>query len=121
MQGSEGNLARDTENQDQAAVAAPTTEDNSENQTTEATVAEPKEAKGDDKPDKAAPSVSEGTSEGTPTATPDANPPQPTPPTHPGQRNRHGDVPRPGQKNAATLDVQELNAHRIQKLNQLPN
>src|SRR5260370_34794433 len=110
MPGSEGNLESDTENQDQTAVDAPTTEDNSENQTTEATVAEPKEAKGDDKPDKAASSVSEGTSEGTPTATPDVKPPEPTAPTHPGQRKRHSGVPGPGQEHSATPDSVERRA-----------
>jgi transcription termination factor Rho len=116
MPGSEGNLASDLENQDTAAVAAPTTEEKPETKpevkalengakADEAKAAEPKpadkvEAKGEPKPEAKPPESG-------------AAPPQGGP-----QRKRHGGVPAGNQK-SGTLDLVELKDMSIQKLNQI--
>src|SRR5579871_4106006 len=95
MPGSEGNLASDTDNQDQAAVAAPTTEDKPENGKNEAAEAAAEKPAGEGETGDEAGKGAEGS-----------------------PRKRHGGVPQRNQK-GATLDLVELKDMSIQKLNQI--
>jgi len=108
MPGSEGNLASDIDNPDPAAVAAPTTEEQSEKAQTKdnGKTAEPKTAEPEAQADE---SKSGGETESKPQE--GAAAPQ-------GHRRRHGGVPGPNQKNG-TLDLVELKDMSIQKLNQI--
>src|SRR5579883_3443582 len=96
MPGSEGNLASDIENQDPAAVAAPTTGEQAE--TT------PAKENGKAAEEKAAGENAEG-------KVPEGGLPQ-------GHRRRHGGPQGQNQKNG-TLDLVELKDMSIQKLNQI--
>jgi transcription termination factor Rho len=103
-------LASDFDNQDPAAIAAPTPEESET--TTDGKAADPKspDAKSGDAP----PSADKGDAK-----TPDPNGKAETPAGQPGARKRHGGgVPQANQKNG-TLDLVELKDMSIQKLNQI--
>ena len=113
MPGSEGNLASDIENQEPAAVAAPTTEEKPETQT---------ESAGDSKPAAAEkPAPEKTTADGKTEPGADAKADEPSAPgPQSGQRKRHhGGASGQGQKNGVTLDLVELKDMSIQKLNQI--
>jgi transcription termination factor Rho len=118
--GSEGNLASDLENEEPAAVAAPT-EENSETKTEAKASASKSDGKvadvksgdtsgGGDKPsdEKAAGEKSEGKA-----------PESIGPPQQPGQRRRHGGAQGQANQKNGTLDLVELKDMSIQKLNQI--
>ena len=110
MPGSEGHLASDLENQEQAAVAAPTEEDNTDTKTAESKAPEVKAPEADGKPTEQ--KAAEPKAEAKPGE-------QAGPPAH--GRRRHGGPQGPtNQKNGATtLDLVELKDMSIQKLNQI--
>ena len=120
MPGSEGNLASDLENQEPAAVTAPT-EENSETKTEAKAPASKGDGKvadvksgdtsaGGDKPsdEKAAGEKSEDK------AAESTGPQQ-----QPGQRRRHGGAQGQANQKNGTLDLVELKDMSIQKLNQI--
>jgi len=122
--GSEGNLASDLENQEPAAVAAPT-EENSENKPEGkapskgdgkgADVKSGDASAGGDKPseEKAADEKSDAKSEAA------GKPGDQVPAHQPGQRRRHGGAAGQANQKNGTLDLVELKDMSIQKLNQI--
>src|SRR5271169_3809475 len=112
LPGSEGNLASDFDNQDPAAIAAPTTE---ESETKTDGKAAKGEGKGADPKSADAKSADSGDAE----KAPDANGKAETPGGSPtGRKRQGGAAPQANQKNG-TLDLVELKDMSIQKLNQI--
>ena len=113
-------MASDLENQESAAVAAPTTEEKPEK------IEKPVKSEKAEKTDGKAPEAQGdgGTTEPKaeePKAAdkPETQAPEQAAPPQQGQRKRHGGVPQAGQKNGSTLDLVELKDMSIQKLNQI--
>ena len=110
MPGSEGHLASDLDNQEPAAVAAPTTEEQSDS-ATETRAAEPKSAESDTS--EAKPEDQKAAGDKAESKPADGAPPQQ------GHRKRHGGAPGQGNQKNGTLDLVELKDMSIQKLNQI--